>query len=287
MTTGWWSASRRSRIRLSASKSRSRSTSGAGGAPRMLDQDVALAGEQPLLAGGADDLGPRPQAGDPGAVRQLPHSTAGSGRAASIAASTRLVLPIPGSPVTSTRDPRPARAAANPPSSRASSRARPTRAGLGNPSFWRAARSHLAPSLQAPARAGGGGAMYDVIVIGARVGGSATGDAAGPRGLRVLAVDRAAFPSDKPCPPTRCSCPGSPGWRAGVLDGVIDSGAPPTRRVSFTMGDLSAGRVLAGARGRRRAVQPAAHGAGRAARRRRAAGPVRRCGTVRFAVRRS
>ena len=38
--------------------------------------------------------------------------------------------------------------------------------------------------------------MYDLIVVGARVAGSSTALLAARAGLRVLVVDRAAFPSD-------------------------------------------------------------------------------------------
>ena len=38
--------------------------------------------------------------------------------------------------------------------------------------------------------------MYDVIVVGARVAGAATAMLLARRGLRVLCVDRATFPSD-------------------------------------------------------------------------------------------
>jgi 2-polyprenyl-6-methoxyphenol hydroxylase-like FAD-dependent oxidoreductase len=80
--------------------------------------------------------------------------------------------------------------------------------------------------------------MYDVIVIGARVGGSATAMLLAREGLRVLAVDRAAFPSDT-LSTHQVQLPGVARLaRWGLLDGVIDSGAPPTRRVRFDMGDL-------------------------------------------------
>ena len=38
--------------------------------------------------------------------------------------------------------------------------------------------------------------MYDVIVVGARVAGASTALLLARRGLKVLAVDRATFPSD-------------------------------------------------------------------------------------------
>jgi flavin-dependent dehydrogenase len=85
--------------------------------------------------------------------------------------------------------------------------------------------------------------MYDVIVVGARVGGSATAMLLAREGLRVLAVDRASFPSDT-LSTHQVQLPGVARLaRWGVLDGVIDSGAPPTRRVRFHLpGTLLDGR---------------------------------------------
>jgi 2-polyprenyl-6-methoxyphenol hydroxylase-like FAD-dependent oxidoreductase len=72
---------------------------------------------------------------------------------------------------------------------------------------------------------------YDVIVVGARVAGAATALLLARQGLRVLAVDRAAFPSDtlsshqiQPPGVERLS-------RWGLLDRLGD--APPTHRVRF------------------------------------------------------
>jgi flavin-dependent dehydrogenase len=47
-----------------------------------------------------------------------------------------------------------------------------------------------------PKEAAMGAGRYDVIVVGARVAGAATAMLLARRGLRVLAVDRVAFPSD-------------------------------------------------------------------------------------------
>jgi 2-polyprenyl-6-methoxyphenol hydroxylase-like FAD-dependent oxidoreductase len=79
--------------------------------------------------------------------------------------------------------------------------------------------------------------MYDVIVIGARVAGASTALLLARKGLRVLCVDRAAFPSDT-LSSHQVQVPGAAAlqrWR--LLDRVIASGTPPTRRIRFDYGD--------------------------------------------------
>jgi 2-polyprenyl-6-methoxyphenol hydroxylase-like FAD-dependent oxidoreductase len=74
---------------------------------------------------------------------------------------------------------------------------------------------------------------YDVIVIGARAAGASTAMLLARRGLRVLAVDRASFPSDT-LSTHQLQVPASARLaRWGVLDKVIASGAPPARRIRF------------------------------------------------------
>ena len=80
--------------------------------------------------------------------------------------------------------------------------------------------------------------MYDVIIVGARVAGSSTAMLLARRGLKVLAVDRAGFPSD-----TRSThqvqLPGIARLkRWGLLDRIIASGTPATRRVRFDPGQV-------------------------------------------------
>lgn len=78
--------------------------------------------------------------------------------------------------------------------------------------------------------------MYDVIIVGARVAGSATAMLLARRGLKVLAVDRATFPSDT-LSTHQVQVPGVARlaeW--GVLGGVLAAGTPPTRSVSFDTG---------------------------------------------------
>ncbi|MFF5229404.1 NAD(P)/FAD-dependent oxidoreductase [Dactylosporangium sp. NPDC000521] len=84
--------------------------------------------------------------------------------------------------------------------------------------------------------------MYDVIVVGARPAGAATAMLLARRGVRVLAVDRARFPSDtlsthqiQPSGTERLR-------RWGLLDRLIAAGTPATGSVRFDIG----GTVLQG-----------------------------------------
>ena len=78
--------------------------------------------------------------------------------------------------------------------------------------------------------------MYDVIIVGARVAGSATALLLARRGLKVLVVDRAAFPSDT-LSTHQVHVPGVARLaRWGVLDQVLKAGAPATRTVRFDQG---------------------------------------------------
>src|SRR5262245_40841877 len=78
--------------------------------------------------------------------------------------------------------------------------------------------------------------MYDVIIVGTRVAGAATAMLLARRGLRVLAVDRATFPSDT-ISTHRIRVTGVAYLhRWGLLDQIIDSGAPATRQVRFDTG---------------------------------------------------
>jgi flavin-dependent dehydrogenase len=75
--------------------------------------------------------------------------------------------------------------------------------------------------------------MYDAIVIGARAAGSATAMLLARAGLDVLVVDRARFPSDT-LSTHQLQVPAVARLqRWGLLDKVIASGAPATRRVRF------------------------------------------------------
>ncbi|WP_162606334.1 NAD(P)/FAD-dependent oxidoreductase [Jiangella asiatica] len=84
---------------------------------------------------------------------------------------------------------------------------------------------------------------YDVIVVGARVAGSTTAMLLARAGLRVLAVDRAAFPSDT-VSSHQVQVPAVARLaRWGLLGRLRSAGTPPTRAVRFDAGRI----VLAGA----------------------------------------
>jgi flavin-dependent dehydrogenase len=78
--------------------------------------------------------------------------------------------------------------------------------------------------------------VYDVIVIGARVAGASTAMLLARRGLRVLAVDRAEFPSDT-LSTHQVQLPGVARLeRWGLLGRIAAAGSPATRRVRFDPG---------------------------------------------------
>ena len=84
--------------------------------------------------------------------------------------------------------------------------------------------------------------MYDVIIVGARVAGAPTAMLLARRGLKVLVVDRATFPSDT-LSTHQVQLPGVARLaRWGVLDSVLAAGTPVTRDVRFDQGDA----VIAG-----------------------------------------
>ncbi len=78
--------------------------------------------------------------------------------------------------------------------------------------------------------------MYDAIVVGARVAGSPTALLLARRGYRVLAVDRATFPSDT----LSTHVIHAPGVAAlqrwGLLDRVVATGCPPITSYRFDFG---------------------------------------------------
>jgi len=78
--------------------------------------------------------------------------------------------------------------------------------------------------------------MYDVIVIGARIAGASTALLLARTGLRVLCVDRAAFPSDT-LSSHQMQVPGAAALhRWGLLDHVIAAQTPATRCVRLDYG---------------------------------------------------
>jgi len=79
--------------------------------------------------------------------------------------------------------------------------------------------------------------MYDVIVVGARVAGASTAMLLARRGLKVLVLDRATFPSDT-LSTHQVQVPGVARLaRWGVLDAVLAAGTPVTRGIRFDQGD--------------------------------------------------
>ena len=80
---------------------------------------------------------------------------------------------------------------------------------------------------------------YDVIVVGARCAGSPTAMLLARKGYRVLAVDRATFPSDTVS--THLIHP--PGIAAlrrwGLLDRLVATGCPPIPQYTFDFGPLA------------------------------------------------
>ncbi|MEU4596810.1 NAD(P)/FAD-dependent oxidoreductase [Nocardia sp. NPDC023988] len=80
--------------------------------------------------------------------------------------------------------------------------------------------------------------MYDVIVVGTRVAGSPLAMLLARQGHRVLAVDRASFPSDTPS--THYIHQAGLGFLKswGLLDAVVATGCPPIRHLNFTYTDI-------------------------------------------------
>lgn len=81
--------------------------------------------------------------------------------------------------------------------------------------------------------------MYDVIVVGTRVAGSPLAMLLARQGLRVLAVDRASFPSDTVSTHYIHQAGLSRLQDWGLLDRVIESGCPPIRHLNFSYTDIA------------------------------------------------
>ncbi|MGB8385354.1 MAG: FAD-dependent monooxygenase, partial [Dermatophilaceae bacterium] len=85
---------------------------------------------------------------------------------------------------------------------------------------------------------------HDVVVVGARAAGAATALLLARLGHDVLLLDRASLPSDT-VSTHQIARPGVVQLaRWGLLDGVLDSGAPPLRSVSFTSAGTSVVRPV-------------------------------------------
>ncbi len=78
----------------------------------------------------------------------------------------------------------------------------------------------------------------DVIVVGARIAGAATGMLLARAGLRVLVVDQAHFPSDT-LSTHQIQVPGVARLaRFGLLEPLLEAGTPPTHHVRFQTGGV-------------------------------------------------
>ncbi len=85
---------------------------------------------------------------------------------------------------------------------------------------------------------------HDVVVVGARCAGAATGMLLARQGYDMVVLDRARLPGD-----TISTLSIARGGvvqlsRWGLLDAVLDSGAPPIRQVSFRVGETEDVRTV-------------------------------------------
>jgi flavin-dependent dehydrogenase len=85
---------------------------------------------------------------------------------------------------------------------------------------------------------------HDVVVVGGRVAGSATAMLLARLGHDVVVVDRASFPSDTVSTHSLARSGVVQLRRWGVLDDVLDSGAPAIRQVTFNAGGTSITRTI-------------------------------------------
>jgi flavin-dependent dehydrogenase len=85
---------------------------------------------------------------------------------------------------------------------------------------------------------------HDVVVVGARVAGSATAMLLARLGHDVVVVDQASFPSDTVSTHSIARSGVVQLQRWGLLEEVLDSGAPAIRHVTFHAGGESVSRVI-------------------------------------------
>jgi flavin-dependent dehydrogenase len=85
---------------------------------------------------------------------------------------------------------------------------------------------------------------HDVVVVGARVAGSATAMLLARLGHDVAVVDQASFPSDTISTHSIARSGVVQLHRWGLLDQVLDSGAPAIRQVTFNAGGESISRTI-------------------------------------------
>ena len=85
---------------------------------------------------------------------------------------------------------------------------------------------------------------HDVVIVGGRVAGSATALLLARLGHDVAVVDRASFPSDTVSTHSIARSGVVQLRRWGLLDAVLDSGAPAIRQVTFHAGGESVSRPI-------------------------------------------
>jgi flavin-dependent dehydrogenase len=85
---------------------------------------------------------------------------------------------------------------------------------------------------------------HDVVVVGGRVAGSATAMLLARLGYDVVVVDQASFPSDTVSTHSLARSGVVQLRRWGLLDDVLDSGAPAIRQVTFNAGGASITRTI-------------------------------------------
>jgi 2-polyprenyl-6-methoxyphenol hydroxylase-like FAD-dependent oxidoreductase len=78
--------------------------------------------------------------------------------------------------------------------------------------------------------------MYDVIVVGGRCAGAATGMLLARRGYSVLILDRVSFPADVACTHQLTVASAARLERWGLLDSLVATGCPVSDRTSVTVG---------------------------------------------------
>ncbi|MGE0000058.1 MAG: NAD(P)/FAD-dependent oxidoreductase [Ilumatobacteraceae bacterium] len=99
----------------------------------------------------------------------------------------------------------------------------------------------------------------DVVVVGARCAGAATAMLLAERGLDVVMVDRATFPSDTLSTHAIARSGVVQLHRWGLLGSVLDSGAPAIRRVAFHTADGTMERTIKDRHGVDLLVAPRRH----------------------------
>ena len=85
---------------------------------------------------------------------------------------------------------------------------------------------------------------HDVVIVGGRVAGSATAMLLAPLGHDVVVVDQASFPSDTVSTHSIARSGVVQLRRWGLLDEVLDSGAPAIRQVTFNAAGASTSRTI-------------------------------------------